>query len=176
MKWHYRLGLCITFAGSLVGIARGALPPKIDFRVYRLKVAPTYVMFVYPGERGRGGGWDDTPTSAVTVIEEGGRIVLGRPGPPPPALYLMKAGAFRLWRAAHPVAGYRDDESAAEELVNGKQVVRCDAQLRPLFDTGQWELLQGNAKRCHLCFRISARECLRNGDIGYAYRTGGHFQ
>jgi hypothetical protein len=157
-----RLCFCFAFVGPLVGIAHGAIPPTIDFVVNGLNAAPNYVMFVYPV----GGSWDDSPSSALTVIQEGERNVLGRPSRTP-ALYLMKAAAFRSWRAAHPVVQDLDDSAAAEKLVHGNQVVRCDALLRPVFQTSRFDLLKGNAARCRMCIRTAPGHCVRSSDPGF---------
>jgi hypothetical protein len=74
---------------------------------------------------------------------------LGRPSRTP-ALYLMKAAAFRSWRAAHPVVRQLDDDAAAEKLVHGKRVVRCDTQLRPTFEAPRLKLLKGNVAVCRI--------------------------
>ncbi|HEX5656774.1 MAG TPA: hypothetical protein VFX59_06245 [Polyangiales bacterium] len=133
----------------------------------KLKAAPGYVMFVYPGERS---SWGDIPSSTITVIKEGGRVVLGSPGQAA-TLYLMKTSAYQSWRAAHPVVRHLDDGAAVEKLVHGKQVVRCDAQLHPTFATAHWELLQGNAALCRMCIRISSASCLRSNDLAYSSYT-----
>ena len=155
----------------LLNLESPAVPllPKVDFTVDGLNAAPNYVMFVYPVG---GSFFDDTPSSALTVISEGERNVLGRPRRTP-ALYLMKAAAFRSWRAAHPVVHELDDNAAAEKLIHGKQVVQCDALLAPMFNTSRFKLLKGNAARCRMCIRAAPSHCLRRSDSGYEMYASG---
>jgi hypothetical protein len=93
------------------------------FVVDGLAEFPEFVVIAYPWSLSNG-----APTRELTEVKDGTRVRVGRRSGQP-VLYALRRASFERWTATRTPASEDHEDPAADALVAGPGVVRCDVSL-----------------------------------------------